>query len=145
WRRFKPRPEVHWEERDMPRYPAMRSALAWDLANLAAEGASRIGLPSVRVRYEDLVDDPRRALRRIVDALDLGPADLAFVSGRSATVHPAHTVAGNPMRFEQGTLHLRLDDEWRTRMPLASLRLVTALTRPLLSRYGYDVSPVTPD
>src|SRR5205823_212464 len=94
---------------------------------------------------EDLVDDPRRALRRIVDALDLGPADLAFVSGRSATVHPAHTVAGNPMRFEQGTLHLRLDDEWRTRMPLASLRLVTALTRPLLSRYGYDVSPVTPD
>src|SRR5204863_6860677 len=34
WRRVRRRPEIHWEGRDMPRYPATRTALAWSLTNL---------------------------------------------------------------------------------------------------------------
>ena len=37
-------------------------------------------------------------------------------------------------------LTVRLDDAWRTELPAGSRRLVTALTAPLLARYGYPVS-----
>jgi hypothetical protein len=32
---------------------------------------------------------------------------------------------------------MRLDDEWRTAMPDRDRRLVTAMTYPLLRRYGF--------
>ena len=48
-----------------------------------------------------------------------------------------HSVAGNPMRFETGTLHLRRDDAWRRQLADRDRRVVTALTAPLLARYGY--------
>jgi hypothetical protein len=50
---------------------------------------------------------------------------------------PSHTVAGNPMRFRTGPTQLRRDDAWRTELPRGRRRLVTALTAPLLARYGY--------
>ena len=50
-----------------------------------------------------------------------------------------HTVAGNPARHRHGLVPMRLDDEWRTAMPTRDRRLVTAMTYPLLRRYGYPV------
>ena len=48
-----------------------------------------------------------------------------------------HSVAGNPMRFRTGPTRLRADEEWRTAMPAADRRLVTAMSWPLLRRFGY--------
>jgi SAM-dependent methyltransferase len=137
WSRIRPRPEVVWERRDMPRFPVIRTAMAWNLANVAAEATSRAGFPYVRVRYEDLVRAPREELRRILETLDLGAADLDFLEDGKATLEPAHTVAGNPLRFETGVLQIRPDEEWRGRMPAADRVVVSALTFPLLGRYGY--------
>jgi hypothetical protein len=52
-----------------------------------------------------------------------------------------HTVAGNADRMRSGPLTVRLDDAWRTDLPTRSRRLVSALTAPLLARYGYPLSP----
>jgi hypothetical protein len=41
------------------------------------------------------------------------------------------------MRFRSGHLELVLDEEWRERMPAGSRSVVTAITAPLLSSYGY--------
>jgi hypothetical protein len=57
----------------------------------------------------------------------------------SVGVAPAHTVAGNPMRFANGSLSIELDDEWRTAMPVRDRVSVAAATWPLLARYGYSV------
>jgi hypothetical protein len=46
-------------------------------------------------------------------------------------------VAGNPMRFHQGALTLRLDDAWKHEMPPGRRASVTVLTWPLLRQYGY--------
>ena len=47
---------------------------------------------------------------------------------------------GNPLRFEHGPLTIRPDDEWLTSIDPGDSRLVTALTWPLLMRYGCDRS-----
>jgi SAM-dependent methyltransferase len=137
WRRVRSRPEIHWERRDMPRYPVARTAVAWSLTNLGVEASRRLKIPYVRARYEDLVQNPRRELARILDVLDLGPADLGFLGSGTATLSPGHSASGNPMRFETGELVVRLDDEWLTNMRPADQRVVTGLTVGLLSRYGY--------
>lgn len=43
------------------------------------------------------------------------------------------------MRFLTGDVTLRRDDAWRAQLPVGQRRLISALTAPLLSRYGYDV------
>ena len=137
WRRVKRRPEITWREQDMPRFPVVRSAMAWDVANLAAEASRWIGLPYAIVRYEDLVRDAGGELARLAERLDLGPVDLSFVRDGAAVLGTAHTVAGNPMRFAEGTVELQLDVEWATAMPRGQRTVVTSLTWPLLRHYGY--------
>ena len=41
------------------------------------------------------------------------------------------------MRFTRGAVRLRNDDQWRREMPRRDVSVVTALTAPLLKRYGY--------
>ena len=48
-----------------------------------------------------------------------------------------HSIAGNPDRLRAGPVEVRLDDGWKREMMPVDRRLVTALTWPLLSRYGY--------
>ena len=48
-----------------------------------------------------------------------------------------HTAGGNPSRFETGSVDIRPDDDWRYQMPGRRRPYVTALTWPLLVRYGY--------
>ncbi len=49
----------------------------------------------------------------------------------------SHTVSGNPNRFETGAVALRTDREWQKSMKPRDRALVSALTFPLLRRYGY--------
>jgi hypothetical protein len=55
----------------------------------------------------------------------------------SVTLGVDHTVAGNPMRFHQGPLALRLDEAWKSKLPERDQRIVAAVTTPLRLRYGY--------
>lgn len=137
WQRVRPRPEVVWESRCMPRYRAVRSGLVWDLSNIAAAATRRVGFPYVLVRYEDLVRDTRAELTRILDALGLGPDGLAFLGPATARLEVAHTVAGNPMRFYGGRIEIRQDEEWASQMRPLQRAVVTTLTWPLLAHYGY--------
>jgi hypothetical protein len=92
------------------------------------------------VRYERLVTAPASELERALgDALPAA-ALAALEAGGDAgeyRVGVQHTVAGNPVRMQSGPLKLRVDDAWRAAMPAGDRRLVTALTFPLLARYGY--------
>lgn len=69
------------------------------------------------------------------------PAELGFLG--SGPLDPArnHTVAGNPLRFERGAITVRPDVEWRAGLAPGARRLVTALTWPLLLRYGFPLRP----
>lgn len=138
WQRQKVRPEIHWTTAYMERYGVVRSALEWDAYNVLLQLIQMTGVPYVRLRYEDFVLDPYRYIGQI--AKFLGMPDAAGRHHASSVELPVqHTVSGNPMRFQTGTVQVRPDIEWQARMTQWHKALVTLLSWPLLSYYGYLV------
>jgi hypothetical protein len=128
----------------MTRYSPAVSAVQWNTQNAAVALLGRRGVPVLLVRYEDLTAGPAATVDRIAAFAGLpgrpaaaGPAIGRDASGWWAELGPAHTVSGNPMRFTTGRLPIRADERWRDAMPAADRHTVTALTLPLLARYGY--------
>jgi hypothetical protein len=142
WARRVTRPDAESETYMRQLRPAS-SAAQWAGMNGVMHLLERTETPMLRVRYEDVVREPRTALREIASfaALDSGKRALEFIeedsSGSWAEIRPAHTVSGHRVRFSRGRIRIRPDERWRTAMPAAQRHLVTAATFPLLARYGY--------
>ncbi|MET8984418.1 sulfotransferase [Nonomuraea wenchangensis] len=136
WGRTVERPE---DGLPMTRWGPVRTALHWTAQNAALELLARRGVPVTTVRYEDLLAAPGPALGALRHELGLGEPAAApsFIDGRSAWLGPSHTVSGNPMRFQVGRVELRRDDSWATAMAAGDRRVVSLLTWPLRTRYGY--------
>jgi hypothetical protein len=142
WSRIVSRPETATETH-VATYSPATAAVRWNTQNAALQLLSRLGTPTLRVRYEDLVREPAVRLREIAEFAGLsGDAGLGFLHtdgpGRwRADLGVTHTASGNPMRFTTGQVVIRPDDQWRTAMLAGKRRMVTTLTLPLLARYGY--------
>jgi hypothetical protein len=54
-----------------------------------------------------------------------------------------HALGGNPIRFRPDRGPLRVDREWRQQLSPRARRTVTALTAPMLRRYGYALDGTT--
>jgi len=134
WTRKRRRPEIHWEVQYMNTRPPLESALLWDQHNVLLEGLVRSHRRSLRMRYEDLVADPEASLQQV--GVILGRS-VGLGNEAAPTSWFVHSVSGNPMRFDQGPLKLKLDTEWRDKMAPGQRRLVTAASAPFLARYGY--------
>lgn len=138
WHKRVERPDVVERSAHMARYHPARTALRWTTRNALIEGLGRLGVPRVFVRYESLVSTPRAELVRALELVDLESDELdRFVQGDRVALVPSHTVQGNPMRMTSGWIPLRHDEEWRRSLPRRHQVLVTALTRPMRTRYGY--------
>ncbi len=141
WSKVVDRPEAAGTQ--MPTYPAASAALRWNLQNSALQVLSQLGTPVLRVRYEDFVRAPAATLAQIAAFAGLpGGPDFGFLGtdgpGRWwAELAATHTASGNPMRFTSGRVPIRYDATWQTAMLAGNRRTVTALTLPLLMRYGY--------
>ena len=90
-----------------------------------------------RLNYEQFVACPEA----LVDQLAAAGFAARPPQKAAASAEPPswHTVAGNPNRFNKGTLVLEVDDEWTRQMSAGSFLKVTAMTFPLLMRYGYSL------
>jgi Sulfotransferase domain len=139
WTKKIRRPEITDRVEYMPTYAPARIAGRWFAWNGALTAmASRTRRPTLRVRYEDFVRSPHSVLRTIAEFAGRGVADEAI--GALLTAGPnrgQHSVAGNPLRFAEGPVELRVDDQWRRDLPARQRRIVTTLTAPLLRLYGY--------
>ncbi len=144
WGRTRQRADRGSGSAEMARESPVKSALLWDLWNIAARQLWR-GRPGhyVRLRYEDFVADPAGALVPVLRMLDI-PSKVPLATDGSLEIAASHTVAGNPNRMRVGTTPLTADDEWRTAMPTGRRILVTALTAPVLHRFGYRVRRSAP-
>lgn len=123
------------------RRPPWKAAGRWLWINLAFHALARLGVSSLMVRYERFVGEPKRELERIARfaGSEAGPDDLTFIEGNEADLLVDHLVAGNRMRLESGVLRLKVDQGWRTGLTRSERRVVSAVTWPLLRRYGYPV------
>jgi hypothetical protein len=136
WTRTKRLLEVPYEERYMPVHPVWRSAAFWALENAALELLRPAATRAAVLRYDELTGRPAAALAETLRRLGLEGEPAALASGRLPP-KVNHTVAGNPIRIAPGELAIRPDLEWRSRFPPGARRTVTALTWPLLLRYGF--------
>jgi hypothetical protein len=64
-------------------------------------------------------------------------SSLSFEPGGEIRFSAGHIFSGNRARFMRGRVAIEPDDEWRTLLPTAARRIVSAMTLPLLVRYGY--------
>ncbi len=138
WQRTKVRPEYHWGTEYMERYGPLRTAMAYCRPNLLLPIVQLLGPRYMRMRYEDLARNPQGELHR-VGQLMREPSEKFDImsSDNNFALSVDHTVAGNPMRFQKGSLVVSPDDEWQARMDPLDKYLVTAITWPLLLAYGY--------
>jgi hypothetical protein len=117
--------------------PAYQSRV-WSLQNYSYSFLSGFA-PLSRLRYEDFVDDPTSYLAEtlIRVGFDDEAGSLPVVRGRKISLSVDHMVSGNPGRFQAGSIELQPDEEWKVKMRGTDKNVVTALTAPLLLKYGY--------
>jgi Sulfotransferase family len=146
WRKKVRRPEVADESSPAAYMPVWSTRLVvrrWLTANALVAFASRLGVPTIKVRYEDLIATPAAELARMTALLDLdlSPNAFAFLAGDDLLLPPTHTLAGNPMRFSSGRMVLRADEAWRSALPSGTRRFVNVATWPMRRYYGYPRPP----
>ncbi len=140
WQRRRRRPEIVDREEYMPVIRPAGAAAGWSARNVSAEALRRFSRRYVRLRYEDLVADPGAALPRVLGELTHAHRGAGLgAPGRNLGLH--HTVSGNPMRLAKGPLKVTADVEWMSAMSARDSNAVTALSSPLLLRYGYRLFP----
>lgn len=122
--------------------PVLGSIL-WDTAQITSNVFGRRAERVLRVRYEDFVSAPSRTVNTLLEDLGLPRSpDLApHVDGTSVCLGVDHLIASNPNRSRRGVIELREDVTWRQEMPSLRRWVVTAMTLPLLRKYGYQVMP----
>jgi hypothetical protein len=138
WGRTKESPAVVGG-RLMPRMSPAQASRAWSIQNYPYTFLS--GLADLaRLRYEDFVADPTIHLAETLGKIgfeDEADGLHSVLNGREISLSVDHTVSGNPGRFRTGNIVLRPDEEWKAEMSGADKNIVTALTAPLLLKYGY--------
>jgi hypothetical protein len=137
--RPKKNPDFVGQDAKPRRHPVIGSSIRWLAANAAAEAMSLKLAPirsGRRIRYEDLVTAPTDCLDRIQRFLEVPPVSIV---DRENVIEFSmnHTAGGNLNRFDTGSIALKLDDEWRKRMSMRGKAMCTAITYPLLKKYGY--------
>jgi hypothetical protein len=141
WRRKRLRLEIAQGKIYMPTYSPARSAWDWSYRNVVVSLTKRLGLPYTLVRYEDLIANPLQTTAGVLKALNVETQHLDFIAEDAVSLDVTnHTVSGNPLRFQNGRIDLRLDLEWTSKMEMSERWLVTFLTLPLLWHYGYGLA-----
>jgi hypothetical protein len=130
---------VEGEPSHMPRLNPGSQSLYWVAFNLMFEALPASGVPTMRLRYESFLRDPRTETERVsrFSGLETDAGSFAFLDDGVVELAANHSVSGNPMRFATGRVELRLDDAWRRDMPKRQAAIVSGVTAPLRWRYGY--------
>ncbi len=141
WTKEIARPEASGGDMaEMPRYSPARTAGRWVSDNTGFAQLERLGVPTLRLRYEDFLNDSLGSLRTIATFAGIEPPDFpegVFDGSTGVLATPMHSAAGNPMRFGSADVTLRLDDAWTTKLPAQQRRVVSAITGPARKIFGY--------
>ena len=137
WTRIKEQPD-RGTPGTMQRLSPFHSALLWNVWNSAAPRLIRSGSGRfMTLRYEDFVAEPRQTLERILELIGKPGATLPFIDPTTVDLQANHTVSGNPDRLKTGRITIRTDAGAPQRLHRRDEMLVTALTMPVLARFGY--------
>ena len=122
-------------QKELKPKPLWYTAARWLVVNLGVEmlRARLSRKRSIRVRYEDFVADPTGTVNSIMELV--GQSYVVPDHG-SEVMKPDHQIAGSRHRMKD-EISISKDIGWTSQMPRSMQRLFSALTAPLLLRYGY--------
>lgn len=126
----------------MPKFSAAFSTTSWLARNLVVEVIGRRRAVEV-VQYDEMARDPAEVLRKLAAFVDEPAGDLKFLTSDAATISPTHSVGGNPVRMTSGAITIKPDEEWRGDISPRDRAVGTAISLPLLHRYGLPVRSAT--
>ncbi|MGZ4683013.1 MAG: sulfotransferase [Acidimicrobiales bacterium] len=112
----------------------VRDTLAWDRVNGTALVLGRwLGVPAVRLPYEDLVADSHGSVRDLVAELGLDPDELAdaWVRPDLVDLPTNHSMGGNRVRRSRGPTPVVADTRWSDDLHPALRWAVEVLTAPV--------------
>lgn len=142
--RRQPRPGTTGREEFFRQQGPVLGSILWNTAHVTTERIGRRIGRLVRVRYEDFVANPRGAVTVALDRAGFAAGNgLDHLGDAAVQLSTDHLIASNPNRARRGQIPLREDLAWRREMRASTRWLVTALTFPLLQRYGYPLHPAT--
>lgn len=125
----------------MPRKPAWLTAAYWNFWNIAIEALARKGRSPYRLlRYEDLMADPELRVHEVLEFAGQSDSSLPFAGRHQVRLGANHTVSGNPIRFDTGTVTLKSDERWQTQMPKSAAVATGLITWPVRAHLGYTRS-----
>ncbi|MHC5060934.1 MAG: sulfotransferase family protein [Planctomycetota bacterium] len=139
WSRHKLRPEINSRQPlEMTRYKPALSAIKWDIINQFCEWIRTEKTRYFRIYYENFIRNPQGNLKKLFAELGVpDETDQIFLSDHCAKLEAQHTVSGNPMRFDNGSVEIKLDDGWKHNMKPSDRLLVSFLSWPWLLKYKY--------
>jgi hypothetical protein len=137
WLRKKVRPEINSRTETMLMHSVRKSSFRWLWDNFLAHALQGFYKQYTRVYYEDFIDDPEGTILRICEKIGEPISSLDFLRGQIAQLGATHTVAGNPNRFDLGSVQIKPDMEWVEKMSRRDKAVTVAITWPLLMYYGY--------
>jgi hypothetical protein len=111
----------------------------WSRSNWKAGARRDDDRRQMILTYESFISRPATALEAIAKWVGESPGQLPLIDQDTARLGTNHTVSGNRNRFETGDVKLRLDERWKSSLRLRDFLLITALTAPFLSKYGYSL------
>jgi hypothetical protein len=112
-----------------------RATRVWYTANMNAERARRYVAPHqwLRLRYDDLCDDPQGTIDRIADFVGVQrakmPEDFYTVE---------HHIIGNYMRLRQGAGVIKQDESWKACLTEQALATVMRIGGKANRYFGHD-------
>jgi hypothetical protein len=139
WSREVPLPEGAGPRDHLKRRPMRQILRRWMTVNLMIGRLGRRGVPLLRLRYEDMVTDPKTAMEAVLrlSGREPGSHDLDFIGPEGVNRAVSHAPTGGRVRFRTGPMPLTLDEKWRRELPSSKQRLALLVCGPLMRRYGY--------
>jgi hypothetical protein len=118
-----------------------KSSLRWLIRNFTADllGTTAKG-NYLRIHYEDFTDRPIQIVNKILKLIKEPHLELPFIDKNKVQLGKSHGICGNPDRFQNGVVKLKLDQRWRE-MSRRDKIIVSLITWPLLAKYGYPIFP----
>jgi hypothetical protein len=100
---------------------------------------------SIVLHYERLIEDPRSVVEEVAKSVGLAAPAIELSPGVPIEVPEVHGPDGSKRRrFVPTQIVLRLDTRWQAELDPVDRFLVTAVTFPLLLRYGYPLRTPRP-
>lgn len=120
----------------------LRTTLQWLTYNLASESITKAHRRYLRLRWEEVVEEPMKALHQIARAIgEPDSAQQLIAAGQERSwvfpVGEQHALAGNPEKLTAKERIILSPRDWE--LGGWDKLFVSCLTWPLLRRYGYAV------